>query len=177
VGVALAARGHGSIAVDLRGHGESSRPDDGYDFRTITDDLIPFLGNRPIVAGQSYGGLVAVELAARHPDAVGAIACVDGGAADLRGRFSSLDEALAVMRPPYQQFEGIASPRKRRICARPIRIGPRSVSGRRSLYTTSTRIGVFAPGSPGTGISRSSGPCGRRRRRRAGRTSGCPCCS
>jgi pimeloyl-ACP methyl ester carboxylesterase len=107
VGAALAARGHGSIAVDLRGHGDSPRPDDGYDFRSITDDLIPFLANRPIVAGQSYGGLVAVELAARHPDAVGAIACVDGGAADLRGRFSSLDEALVVMRPPYQRFEGI----------------------------------------------------------------------
>jgi pimeloyl-ACP methyl ester carboxylesterase len=108
VGAALAARGHGSIAVDLRGHGESPAPDDGYDFATITGDLLPFLEHRPVLAGQSYGGNVAVEVAARHPDAVRAIACVDGGVLEPAARFASIDEAIVAMRPPYEQFEGVA---------------------------------------------------------------------
>ncbi|MGH9246520.1 MAG: alpha/beta fold hydrolase [Acidimicrobiales bacterium] len=106
VGMALAARGHGAVAVDLRGHGDSPKPDDGYDFETITGDLLPFLDNRPVLAGQSFGGNVAVDLAARRPDAVSAIACVDGGAIDLAARFSTVDEAVLALRPPYEEFEG-----------------------------------------------------------------------
>ena len=107
VGTALAERGHGSIAVDLRGHGESPKPDTGYDFATVVADLVPLLAGRPVVVGQSYGGNVVVELAAAHPELVRAIACVDGGAIDLRQRFRTLDAALTAMRPPYEQFEGI----------------------------------------------------------------------
>lgn len=109
VGAALAERGHGSIAVDLRGHGESPKPDAGYDFDAVVGDLVPILRSldRPVVAGQSYGGNVAVALAARHPELVSSIVCVDGGAIDLRARFGSLDDALAAMKPPYERFEGI----------------------------------------------------------------------
>lgn len=110
VGDALAARGIGSVAVDLRGHGESPKPDDGYDFDTVVADLVPVLEaceRPPVLAGQSYGGNVVVEAAARHPALVRALCCVDGGAIDLSARFASLDDALAAMRPPYEQFEGI----------------------------------------------------------------------
>ncbi|HYD09646.1 MAG TPA: alpha/beta hydrolase, partial [Acidimicrobiales bacterium] len=61
----------------------------------------------PVLVGQSYGGNVVVELAARHPSLVRALCCVDGGAIDLTTRFSSLDDALVAMKPPYEQFEGI----------------------------------------------------------------------
>jgi pimeloyl-ACP methyl ester carboxylesterase len=106
VGAALAALGHGSVAVDLRGHGRSPRPDEGYDFAGVTGDLLPFLDDRPIVVGQSYGGNVVVELAARHPGAVDGVVCIDGGAIDLPSQFGSIDEALTALRPPYEQFEG-----------------------------------------------------------------------
>ena len=106
VGTVLAARGHGSLAVDLRGHGESPKPDDGYDFDMVAGDLLPFLDNRPVVVGQSYGGNVVLHLAAAHPDAVGAVACIDGGTIDLAARFASLDDALVALRPPYELFEG-----------------------------------------------------------------------
>jgi pimeloyl-ACP methyl ester carboxylesterase len=110
VGLDLAARGIGSVAVDLRGHGESPKPDDGYDFDTVVGDLVPILEaceRPPVLAGQSYGGNVVVELAARHPSLVRALCCVDGGAIDLSARMSSLDDALVLMKPPYEQFEGI----------------------------------------------------------------------
>lgn len=107
VGLALAERGHGAIAVDLRGHGESPKPVDGYDFDTVVRDLVPYLVDAPVLVGQSYGGNLVVEVAARHPALVRAIACVDGGAIDLRARFDTLEDALVAMRPPYEQFEGI----------------------------------------------------------------------
>ena len=109
VGAELAARGIGSIAVDLRGHGESPKPDEGFDFDTVVSDLVPLLEplDRPVAVGQSYGGNVVVALAARRPDLVRAIVCVDGGAIDLTAVFDSVDDALVAMRPPYEQFEGI----------------------------------------------------------------------
>ena len=77
----LAARGHLVVTVDQRGHGLSSKPDDGYDVANCADDLtllIDELGlDRPAVAGQSWGGNVVLELGHRHPDAVASIACVD----------------------------------------------------------------------------------------------------
>lgn len=109
VGTSLAERGIGSVSVDLRGHGLSPRPDDGYDFDAVIGDLLPLLIDRPLVVGQSYGGNVVVALAARHPDLVRGIVCVDGGAIDMTQRFSSIDEAVAAMRPPYEMFEGIAA--------------------------------------------------------------------
>jgi len=106
VGAALAERGFGSVAVDLRGHGESPKPDDGYDFDSVVGDLVPLLVDTPVVVGQSYGGNVVVALAARHPELVQGIVCVDGGAIDLRERIPSLEEAIEAMKPPYHLFEG-----------------------------------------------------------------------
>ena len=69
VAAALTGLGHEVVTVDLRGHGRSSKPDEGYDVPTVADDLavlIERLGlERPIAAGQSWGGNVVLELAAR----------------------------------------------------------------------------------------------------------------
>jgi pimeloyl-ACP methyl ester carboxylesterase len=105
VGAALAERGIGSIAVDLRGHGESPKPDGGYDYDSVVGDLVPLLQDRPVVVGQSYGGNVVVALAARHPELVSGIVCIDGGAIDLRGR-GALEDCVEAMKPPYHLFEG-----------------------------------------------------------------------
>ncbi len=100
----LAQWGHPVVAVDQRGHGRSSRPDDGFDMATVADDLrllIDDLGwDRPMVAGQSWGGNVVLELAHRHPLAVAGIACIDGGLIELRKRFPDWEEARTVMAPP-----------------------------------------------------------------------------
>jgi pimeloyl-ACP methyl ester carboxylesterase len=100
----LARRGHPVVAVDQRGHGRSSKPDDGYDMSTVANDLrllIDVLGwDRPAVAGQSWGGNVVLELAWAHPDSVSTIACVDGGFIDLAGRFPDWDDASSTLAPP-----------------------------------------------------------------------------
>jgi len=104
VALRLAAAGHTAIAVDQRGHGLSSVPDGGYDTDTCADDLASLVATlgveRPIVAGQSWGGNVVLSLAARHPGAVGAVCCVDGGWLHLRPRFATFDAAWEVLEPP-----------------------------------------------------------------------------
>jgi pimeloyl-ACP methyl ester carboxylesterase len=56
--------GHTVVAVDQRGHGRSSKPDDGFDMATVAHDLELLVGelglDRPIVAGQSWGANVVV---------------------------------------------------------------------------------------------------------------------
>ena len=100
----LAQQGHPVVAVDQRGHGHSSKPDDGFDMGTVADDLrllIEDLGwSQPMVAGQSWGGNVVLELAHRHPLAVSGIACIDGGLIELRQRFPDWEDARTVMAPP-----------------------------------------------------------------------------
>jgi pimeloyl-ACP methyl ester carboxylesterase len=100
----LARRGHPVAAVDQRGHGRSDKPDDGYDFATITSDLATVvdalgLAQPPLVAGQSWGGNVVVELAARHPDVARSIACIDGGWISFR-HFGTWDEVRERLAPP-----------------------------------------------------------------------------
>jgi pimeloyl-ACP methyl ester carboxylesterase len=104
VATGLAPAGHPVLAVDLRGHGRSSKPDGPYDVPTVAHDLamlIERLGlDRPVVAGQSWGGNVAVELAARHPDAVRGIVCVDGGWLELGRQFADWDACRSALAPP-----------------------------------------------------------------------------
>jgi pimeloyl-ACP methyl ester carboxylesterase len=104
VALRLAQLGHDVVAIDQRGHGLSSKPDEGYDMATVADDLgllIDELGwERPAVAGQSWGGNVVLELAVRHPTKVHTIACVDGGFIDLATKFPDWDDAAVALAPP-----------------------------------------------------------------------------
>lgn len=103
VAEALGEAGHPSYAVDLRGHGESDAPPGGYDTATAAADLaalFPALGlDSAVVAGQSWGGDVAVRLAATHPEAVQAVALLDGGWMDLAARFAGWERCAAALRP------------------------------------------------------------------------------
>jgi pimeloyl-ACP methyl ester carboxylesterase len=100
----LAEHGHLVFTVDQRGHGRSSKPDDGYDVPTCADDLallLEHLGlDQPAVAGQSWGGNVVLELGHRHPELVHQITCVDGGFIDLRATFPTWEECAAALAPP-----------------------------------------------------------------------------
>ncbi len=67
VAARLSAAGHPVTAVDLRSHGDSDAPPHGYDTATAAADLAALGIPGAIVAGQSWGGNVAVEFAAKHP--------------------------------------------------------------------------------------------------------------
>jgi pimeloyl-ACP methyl ester carboxylesterase len=103
VSAELAVAGHPTYAVDLRAHGESDAPPDGYDTATAADDLSAVIHrlelDRPVVAGQSWGGNVVVRLAARHPEQLRALALVDGGWIDL-SQFDGWPAVESALRPP-----------------------------------------------------------------------------
>lgn len=100
----LARLGHPSIAVDQRGHGRSDAPDDGYDFGTLTADLVAVLDatglERPIVVGQSWGANVVLELAVRHPARARGVVCVDGAFGLLRDQLPDWPTAERALTPP-----------------------------------------------------------------------------
>jgi pimeloyl-ACP methyl ester carboxylesterase len=101
---ALGARGFPSVAVDLRGHGRSAKPDEGYDFATMTADLISVIDalglERPIAVGQSWGGNVVLELGLRHPDRIRGVVGVDGGTIELSVDFPDWDACATALAPP-----------------------------------------------------------------------------
>jgi pimeloyl-ACP methyl ester carboxylesterase len=72
---------HRVIAVDLRGHGHSSAPDEGYTITGFANDVAGLLGELntgPVVAmGHSMGGAVVATLAATRPELVRALVLVD----------------------------------------------------------------------------------------------------
>jgi pimeloyl-ACP methyl ester carboxylesterase len=72
----LSALGHRPIVIDLRGHGRSLPVDfttltmDDYvaDVESVTPQVEARMGQHPIIAGWSMGGLIAMMYAARHPE-------------------------------------------------------------------------------------------------------------
>jgi pimeloyl-ACP methyl ester carboxylesterase len=104
VAARLSAGGHPAYAIDLRSHGGSPQPPDGYDTATAAADVAAAARSLDlppaVVAGQSWGGNVTVALAAKHPDRVRAAALVDGGWIDLASHFPSWAACEARLRPP-----------------------------------------------------------------------------
>jgi pimeloyl-ACP methyl ester carboxylesterase len=74
---------HRVVALDLRGHGRSSSPEDGYELRSLAADvaaLVDHLGCGPVVAaGHSLGGAIVASLAVERPDLVRAVVALDPG--------------------------------------------------------------------------------------------------
>jgi pimeloyl-ACP methyl ester carboxylesterase len=112
VAAVLAGAGHPVAAVNLRSHGESEAPPDGYDTATAAADIAAvstaLFGGPVIVVGQSWGGNVVVRFAARHPHLVAAVGLVDGGWLDLAGTFASWSACAAALRPP--DIDGLPAP-------------------------------------------------------------------
>ncbi len=105
----LLAQDFAVVAMDQRGHGDSAKPDNGYDFATVSGDvslLANALGlDAPIIVGHSWGGDVALELAVAEPGLPKGLVFVDGGMINPSARYSSLDQAREQMAPPV--FSGV----------------------------------------------------------------------
>lgn len=88
------------IALDLRGHGRSSRPPGGYEMDRLLADIMAILRrcnvNRPlVVAGHSYGVAIATELAWQYPERVSHLILIAGA-----GEYSILPAYKAMFRLP-----------------------------------------------------------------------------
>lgn len=84
------------ITMDLRGHGASSKPENGYHYSDYVRDLQAVIEGleltSPIILGHSLGGIVTLMWASQHPDAARAIVIEDSplrSGEDFREAFDS----------------------------------------------------------------------------------------
>jgi pimeloyl-ACP methyl ester carboxylesterase len=99
VGRWLALGGRKAYALDFRGHGMSDRPEGGYDLATYASDLAAVIARlgltKPILVGHSLGANVILEAVSARPDIAGGVVLVEGGLADARDQFATLEECMA----------------------------------------------------------------------------------
>jgi pimeloyl-ACP methyl ester carboxylesterase len=80
--VAHFAPSYRCISLDLRGHGDSDKPEGAYSIAGFADDVAWLCGQigarKPVIVGHSMGGAVALSLAARYAELPAAIVMLDG---------------------------------------------------------------------------------------------------
>jgi len=115
--------GHRVVACDLRGHGQSPKPDGPYDVPAVAADVIALIERLELgaclLAGQSYGGTVAMQVAADRPDLAAAVVGLDGGFLDLGGRYPSWELCQRDLSPPPLTGRPLAAIRARMRAQRP----------------------------------------------------------
>jgi pimeloyl-ACP methyl ester carboxylesterase len=103
-------------ALDLRGHGESGKPDEGYtiaDYAADVREVLAQLGHERVsLLGFSLGALVATQLVADLPDQTAALILEDpphSPGADPRGRAAWLGALLELKQQPFDEVvEGLS---------------------------------------------------------------------
>jgi pimeloyl-ACP methyl ester carboxylesterase len=122
------------VALDLRGHGDSEQPEDGYDFGTVTRDVLTALDalamSRAVVVGHSWGAMTALTMAAGHAERVLGVVAVEGGLAGPREAGMPRDEARRLLQPP-------------RIALPPERVADLLGSGRGDWWTPEAAAAVL----------------------------------
>jgi pimeloyl-ACP methyl ester carboxylesterase len=95
------------LAPDARGHGQTDKPEKGYNFETFYRDLLAFMDaldlQRPVLVGHSWGAGLALDYAARLPvgrRAPAGIVLVDGGLTQLDRIPGATQESVRRMLEP-----------------------------------------------------------------------------
>lgn len=82
-GLAASSLSNRLLAVDLRGRGQSDKPETGYSMADHAADIVGLMDNleldQVILAGHSFGGLVTCYLAANYPQRVSKCIVMDSG--------------------------------------------------------------------------------------------------
>ena len=105
--------------MDLRGHGLSDAPTDGYDPPTLADDVIAVAegsgllarpGDRVVLAGHGFGAIVAAWAAAALGDRCAGLVLVDGGWESLEAASGmDVDEFLRGLDEPPEVMRSMAA--------------------------------------------------------------------
>jgi pimeloyl-ACP methyl ester carboxylesterase len=102
------SRGHRVLAVDLRGHGASDKPECNYTIAQFADDVAAVCQEADVtgavVVGHSMGGVITLTLAARHPELVKGAVLVDAPVflpEAIRAELPGFIEALGT--PAYRE--------------------------------------------------------------------------
>jgi pimeloyl-ACP methyl ester carboxylesterase len=97
----LLSPAHRLIAYDLRGRGESDKPEEGYSLALHNEDLEGLLDHfrleSAVLIGHSLGAHIALRFAAMRPERVSKLVLVDGGI-DVRA------EVLDSLRPAINRL-------------------------------------------------------------------------
>lgn len=99
------------IALDLRGHGNSTKPVDDYGVAVMTEDVKQFLDTLNIkkatIVGFSMGGAVAFEMAATHPEYIANLVIVNSGP-DFNN-MGKIGEDLLTNRIEFLETKGLVA--------------------------------------------------------------------
>jgi pimeloyl-ACP methyl ester carboxylesterase len=97
------------VALDLRGHGLSDSPRDGYDLESLAYDALTVMsangwgtdvdGLPAVVGGHGLGAMVAAAMAVARPDSVAGVGLIDAGWEDLA-------EATGLTAPEFERTLG-----------------------------------------------------------------------
>ncbi|HEY3992203.1 MAG TPA: alpha/beta hydrolase [Ktedonobacteraceae bacterium] len=109
------AQNHRVFAYDLRGRGESDRPEHGYSVPIHAADLARLIDalelEQPVLFGHSLGALVALYFAAHYPGKMSKLILGDGGAplpwTTIEGQPAWLTAAinrLGVVVPSFEEY-------------------------------------------------------------------------
>lgn len=89
------------VRYDLRGHGKSSKVAGPYSLDLFADDTVALLEHLDIarahVAGHSLGGMIAITLAARHPERVDRLAVLSAAAGRTKEERRKVMERIALI--------------------------------------------------------------------------------
>ena len=95
-----------AFAITQRGHGDSDRPDSGYRYVDMSDDLGAFMDAMrlpsAVIVGHSMGSMVAQRFAIDHPDRVAGLV--------LAGAFATLQDHPAITDFVNTTIAGITDP-------------------------------------------------------------------
>jgi len=97
------------LSVDLRGRGESDKPDNGY---TMADHAADLLGlfdalelDSVVLGGHSFGGLLTYFMAANHPELIRRCVVIDAPAEVHEGILDQIKPSLARLEAVMPSFD------------------------------------------------------------------------
>jgi len=97
------------IALDLRGRGDSDKPETGYGFAYHARDVMGVLDalglNRATLVGHSFGATASVYTASLHPDRVKALVLLDGGADPKPDTLKAMYPTITWLKKTYPSID------------------------------------------------------------------------